>query len=75
LDKVAQGSTVRNLNTKIVSKVNIPIPTIREQEEVIKKAEHLSKNIKSLKKGYLEKISFLEELKQSLLQKAFKGEL
>jgi type I restriction enzyme S subunit len=46
-----------------------------EQKEVVNKLDNLSKQTKKLQKLYQQKLENLQELKKSLLDKAFKGEL
>ena len=53
----------------------IPYPTIKEQEAIVKKLDALSAETKKLEAIYQQKINDLEELKKSVLQKAFSGEL
>jgi type I restriction enzyme S subunit len=53
----------------------IPFPTINEQQIIVQKLDALSAETKKLEAIYQQKINDLEELKKSLLQKAFSGEL
>jgi type I restriction enzyme S subunit len=53
----------------------IPFPTIKEQKEIVGKLDALILETKKLKAIYQQKIDDLEELKKSILQKAFAGEL
>ena len=48
---------------------------INEQKEIIKKLDDLRSVTKKLEAIYQQKINDLEELKKSILQKAFNGEL
>ncbi len=74
-DKLAAGSTVRNLNISLVSSVKIPLPTISEQKTIVAKLDALSAETKKLEKIYIQKLADLEELKKSVLKRAFDGEL
>ena len=53
----------------------IPYPTLKEQQTIVQKLEALSTETKKLEAIYQDKIKDLEELKKSVLQKAFSGEL
>lgn len=74
-DKLAAGSTVRNLNINLVSKVRIPIIPVDQQKQIVKELDRLSAETKKLESIYEKKLADLEELKKSILEKAFKGEL
>ena len=49
--------------------------SLKTQQSIIKKLDTLSAETKKLKAIYQQKIDNLEELKKSILQKAFNGEL
>jgi len=53
----------------------IPYPSLKEQEAIVQKLKALSNETKKLETIYQQKINDLEELKKSVLQKAFSGEL
>lgn len=53
----------------------IPVPPLNEQQSTVQKLEALSTETKKLENIYQQKINDLEELKKSILQKAFSGEL
>jgi len=72
---LAAGSTVRNLNIALVSSVKVPIPTFPEQQSIVSKLDSLSVETKKLETIYKKKLTDLDELKKSILEKAFAGEL
>lgn len=74
-NQLAAGSTVRNLNIELASRVTLPVPPLKEQKELAKQFDVLSSEIQKLEAIYKHKITNLEELKKSVLQKAFSGEL
>lgn len=74
-DNLAAGSTVRNLNIDLVRKVRINIPPLSEQKAIISKLDALSDETRKLEAMYRKKLDNLEELKKTILQKAFNGEL
>ena len=53
----------------------LPIPSLPTQKQIVKKLDELSAQTKKLEKVYQQKIDDLEELKKSILKKAFDGEL
>ena len=54
----------------------MPFPkSLKEQQQIVKKLNNLSAETKKLEVIYQQKIKDLEELKKSILQKAFNGEL
>jgi type I restriction enzyme S subunit len=53
----------------------IPYPSLKEQNEIVKKLDALILEVKKLEGIYQQKVNDLEELKKSILQKAFAGEL
>ena len=74
-DYLAAGSTVRNLNINLVKKVKVILPTLSQQREIVQALEQFSIETQRLEAIYQRKLEALQELKQSLLHKAFTGEL
>ena len=70
------GVGIKSLNQGSLSSLLIPFPTtIKEQKTIVKKLDTLSEQTKKLESIYQQKLSDLEELKKSILQKAFNGKL
>jgi len=70
------GNDRRGLNMPLIKNINISYPkSIDQQKKYIVKFKELKKNTKKLESIYNQELTDLEELKQSILQKAFKGEL
>ncbi len=69
------GSAIPQLTVPMIKDYKIPVPTIEEQKLLIEKAENLRAKTQKLEAIYHQKLLNLEELKKSVLQKAFKGEL
>jgi len=69
------GATVQGVKLPFIKSLVISIPPIKVQEELVLKMNELSVEIKALETVYQVKLKDLEELKKSLLQKAFAGEL
>ena len=72
---LASGSVVKNINGDLVKKVILPIPPFAEQKQIVKKLDSVSIETKKLETIYQRKITCLDELKKSILQKAFNGEI
>ncbi|MCZ2357676.1 MAG: restriction endonuclease subunit S [Bacteroidia bacterium] len=70
------GVGIRSLNQGSLSSLKIPFPkSLKEQEAIIDKVDSIAEQSQKLKDIYQKKIDDLEELKKSILQKAFAGEL
>ena len=74
-DSLAQGSTVSNLNKELVSRVEVKLPSLNKQKSIVYKLNELSNNVDIIKKSYANKVIELLKLKNSILHKAFSGEL
>lgn len=75
LKKNASQTTLPIINKTEFSKLQIPLPPIKEQEQIASHLDELSSHVKNLKQNYQAQIKDLQELKNSLLDKAFKGNL
>jgi len=64
-----------NLSLGFFRSLSIPLPELSEQRKVVDKIKAFSIETKRLETIYQKKIEDLEELKKSILQKAFSGEL
>lgn len=64
-----------NLSINDLKKLPVPMPEAKERKQLVATANRLSDEVSYLKKIYQEQISDIEDLRQSLLQKAFSGEL
>lgn len=69
------GTGVGNLNVGSVRKFPISLPSLEVQLNIIKKLDALKEESQKLESIYQSKINDLDELKKSILQKAFSGEL
>ncbi|MBO7566984.1 MAG: restriction endonuclease subunit S [Bacteroidales bacterium] len=69
------GTNISNLNQKILSNLEIPIPSLAEQTAIVSRLDALSAKISDLKAKYRRQIECCDELRQSLLREAFEGEM
>ncbi|EKD44179.1 MAG: hypothetical protein ACD_71C00218G0004 [uncultured bacterium (gcode 4)] len=73
--KEATGATIKNVSLKTMREFKIPLPKLAEQRNIVCKLNSLSTETKRLESIYQQKLAHLDELRKSLLQKAFNGEL
>ncbi|HOP22143.1 MAG TPA: restriction endonuclease subunit S [Gammaproteobacteria bacterium] len=69
------GATVQGVKLTFIKELSFPLTTKNEQERVINTMNAFSKDTEALLNTYSNKLSSLEELKKTILQKAFVGEL
>ena len=70
-----KGAATQTITKDNVRSLQIPMPSLGGQHEVIKNLKILEKEIESLESLYMKKLTNIEELKKSILQKAFSGKL
>ncbi len=69
------GAAQPNLGAKSVAKYVTPLPPLPEQKTIVENLNTVSYYYQQLESIYQQKLQNLAELKQSILQKAFAGEL
>ncbi len=70
------GATVQHINMKDIRAFKIfNLSNLKEQEIIVRNLNSLSEETKKIEDIYQQKLKDLEELKKSVLQKAFSGEL
>ncbi len=70
-----EGSSIPQLTIPKFKSLQIPLPPLQEQEQIAKHLDFVFEKAKALKELYTKELKDYEELKQFLLDKAFKGEL
>jgi type I restriction enzyme S subunit len=70
-----KGAALKHLYLVDLRNLLIPFPPLAEQMRIVKELDSCRAQIDRLEAAYQEKLSSLAELKQSILQKAFSGEL
>ena len=73
--QLAAGSTVQNLNSALVSSVEIPVPPIDFQKRIAEKARMLEENVARLNEVNQLRLQAAIDLRQSILEAAFAGDL
>ena len=74
-EKMNRGTTIPSLVKSELKTIKVWYPKLSEQQDIIKKLDKFSIEIKQLEETYQQKLIELEDLKKSILQKAFNGEL
>jgi type I restriction enzyme S subunit len=72
---LAAGSVVKNISGDLVKKVILSLPPIEVQISLASILDSVSTDIERVEVTYAKKIADIDALRQSLLQKAFAGEL
>ena len=76
--QISQGenTSINQITRYMLDEIYIPFPkSITEQKQIVKNLEELREQTKKMEEIYKKKIDDLEELKKSILEKAFNGEL
>ena len=71
----SQRAGMPKVNRKHLFAYSFYCPTIKKKKKIVKKLDSLSAETKKLEAIYIQKIADLEEMKKSVLQKAFSGQL
>jgi type I restriction enzyme S subunit len=75
IQAMGQGSAQANINMGTFENERFPFPKVAEQKEIVVKLDDLSEETQRLEAIYESKIAALDELKNSLLHRAFNGDL
>ena len=75
IQSLSQGSAQENINLGTFEGKLFPFALLEEQKKIVDKLDALSSECKKLETIYNQKITDLEEIKKSVLQKAFSGQL
>lgn len=69
------GATINSINRKQISQIGVPKIELHEQSKIAENINSFEKNLYQVTKNYENEILALNDLKQSILEKAFNGEL
>ncbi len=69
------GATVQGVKIPFIQALDIPIPLLREQNDIVMQLDEINAQVNLLNLKYHHELNALGELKKSILQKAFNGEL
>ncbi len=71
----SQRAGMPKVNREHLFAYKLKLPSLEEQKSIVKRLDALRTETQKLEAVYQKKIAGLEELKKSILQKAFSGEL
>lgn len=75
-DEVKKGAAIPNMpSVKELKEIGIPLPPLKTQQKVVSYLDEISQKMEILKQVQNDKMQSLKELKASILDQAFKGEL
>ncbi len=73
--QIANITTVAYMNKSKCNSIPIPLPPLKIQQKTVQYLDQISAKIEALKKEQQEKMQSLKDLKASILDKAFRGEI
>lgn len=75
INKLQKSTAQANLFLAPIGKIVVPIPSIKEQQEIVSRVESLFAKADAIEQQYQSLKEKIDTLPQALLHKAFKGEL
>jgi type I restriction enzyme S subunit len=69
------GATVKGVKLDFIKNINVPLPSLKTQQKVVIYLDEVSQKIEKTKAIQKEKLKNLKDLKASILDQAFKGQL
>ena len=73
--KQSVGANTKFLKLGMIKEMQLALPEISEQKQIVAGLDGLSGQVGRLESVYRRKLAALDELKKSLLHRAFSGEL
>ena len=74
LSPYVKGMAQPKLSQDSLYKIQIPLPPLSVQKEIVARLDKLSENVKRLEANYKQIIANCDELKKSILKKTFEGD-
>ncbi|MBN8656108.1 MAG: restriction endonuclease subunit S [Anaerolineae bacterium] len=75
LEILRSGSAIPQLTVPMIKEYKIPVPPLEEQRAIVQRLDALAAETSRLEAVYQSKLEAVEELRKSVLGKAFEGEL
>lgn len=74
--KNSQGAAIKNVaSVAILKLIQVPLPTIEEQNQIVERLNKLLIEVKKLESNYTNKLYFIDEFNSGIFKKAFENEL
>lgn len=73
--ELQRGATKVGLGLKDIKSINVDLPSLDEQTEIVKRVHELFKLIDSLESKYSNAMARIDKIEQSILAKAFRSEI
>jgi len=70
-----EGAVFASINKSQIQNISLPVPPIEEQKRIVEILDKAFEEISKLETIYQRKLEAIAELKQSILEKAFTGQL
>ena len=70
-----KSATLPNISAKLYNTFALSLPSIKEQKEIVSRLDDLANKSKALNGNYQKTLTLCDDLKQTILRKAFNGEL
>lgn len=69
------GAAMPAISFGLIKEIQFPIPSVQEQQAIVRQLDALRAETQKLEAVYQKKLDDLEELKKSVLERAFRGEI
>jgi type I restriction enzyme S subunit len=75
IESQTRGAALMQINIRDLRKITLPVPDLATQQNIVDSSQRLEAETQHLQSIYQRKLAALDELKKSLLDQAFRGEL
>ena len=75
LESFAPATAQKNINLKVLNELRLPFPSLEEQTEIVRRVDQLFAHADSIEHQVNNALARVNNLTQSILAKAFRGEL
>jgi type I restriction enzyme S subunit len=73
LNDLGTGTTFKELSTVALCNINIPLPPLAAQKQIVQKLDAAFEKISKLKSLYEDKLNKVIDLRKSILQREFEN--